>query len=152
MNVYKISYGELANNTGIPKSAVHRYVIGETEKIPLDRVEKISKYLHVRPEYLLGWDGFDYDYVNEFHSKGYRYSDEDRAEGYSIDEVAQLQLGIGGKEHMSELNTSNEKSQIPIDPRFNDFKFALLHGENDLSEDQKQDLLDYYEFIKSKKR
>lgn len=39
-----------------------------------------------------------------------------------------------------------------IDPRFNDFKFALLHGENDLSEEQKQDLLDYYEFIKSKKR
>lgn len=39
-----------------------------------------------------------------------------------------------------------------VDPRFNDFKFALLHGENDLTEEQKQDLLDYYEFIKSKKR
>lgn len=44
-----------------------------------------------------------------------------------------------------------ESSIVSQDSPFNDFKFALLNGENDLTEDQKQDLLDYYEFIKSKK-
>lgn len=38
------------------------------------------------------------------------------------------------------------------DIRFNDFRFALLHGENDLTSEQKEDLLDYYEFIKSKNK
>lgn len=38
------------------------------------------------------------------------------------------------------------------DPRFNNFKFALFNGENGLSDEQKNDLLDYYEFIKSKER
>ncbi len=37
-------------------------------------------------------------------------------------------------------------------PRFNNFKFALFNGENGLSDEQKNDLLDYYEFIKSKER
>ncbi|MFV0551308.1 MAG: helix-turn-helix domain-containing protein [Anaerorhabdus sp.] len=50
------------------------------------------------------------------------------------------------------IQNENEVSKASIDPRFNDFKFALMHGENDLTEEQKQDLLDYYEFIKSKKR
>lgn len=44
------------------------------------------------------------------------------------------------------------KFENMIDPRFNDFKFALMHGENDLTEDQKQDLLDFYEYIKTKKK
>lgn len=47
---------------------------------------------------------------------------------------------------------SLDDKELTIDPRFNDFRFALMHGENDLTEDQKQDLLDYYEFIKSKNR
>ena len=34
-----ISYGDLSTMTGIPKSALQRYATGETEKIPLDRLE-----------------------------------------------------------------------------------------------------------------
>lgn len=41
----KISYGELSKLTKIPKSALQRYATGETEKIPLDRLELIAKYL-----------------------------------------------------------------------------------------------------------
>ena len=34
MEQQKISYGELSRLTGIPKSAVFRYVTGQTEKMP----------------------------------------------------------------------------------------------------------------------
>ena len=50
-----ISYGELANMTRIPKSALQRYSTGETEKIPLDRLEKIAQALGTTPSYLMGW-------------------------------------------------------------------------------------------------
>lgn len=48
------SYGELAAMTNIPKSAIHRYAIGETPKIPLDRIEKMAVALGVSLSYLLG--------------------------------------------------------------------------------------------------
>ena len=50
------SYGELAKITGIPKSAVQRYATGETRKIPMDRVELLSKALNVSAEYIMGWE------------------------------------------------------------------------------------------------
>lgn len=51
-----ISYGTLSSLTKIPKSALQRYATGETEKIPLDRLEDIAKALHVSAAYLLGWE------------------------------------------------------------------------------------------------
>lgn len=90
MKSYTISYGEISEGTGIPKSAIHRYVTGETEKIPINRVVDIAKYLHVTPEYLLDWDDLKEDYVQEFHNKGYKYNESMLAEGYSIDEIARL--------------------------------------------------------------
>lgn len=51
-----ISYGELSKITGIPKSALQRYATGETEKIPIDRIEKIAKATGVTSQYLLGWE------------------------------------------------------------------------------------------------
>lgn len=50
-----ISYGELSNKTGISKSALQRYSIGETAKIPIDRIKAISSALNVAPEYIMGW-------------------------------------------------------------------------------------------------
>ena len=38
-----LSYGALAELTGIPKSAVQRYATGETAKIPLERIEALAK-------------------------------------------------------------------------------------------------------------
>ena len=40
-----ISYGELSERTGIPKSALQRYATGQTEKIPIDRLQKIASAL-----------------------------------------------------------------------------------------------------------
>ena len=51
-----ISYGELSKRTGIPKSALQRYAMGETEKIPIDRIKTIAKALGVSATYLLGWE------------------------------------------------------------------------------------------------
>ena len=51
-----ISYGDLANKTGIPKSALQRYATGQTEKIPIDRLEKIANAIGVTTSFLMGWD------------------------------------------------------------------------------------------------
>jgi transcriptional regulator with XRE-family HTH domain len=51
-----LSYGELSKLTGIPKSALQRYATGETEKVPLDRLQLIANALHVPTQTLLGWE------------------------------------------------------------------------------------------------
>ena len=50
----EISYAELSRLTGIPKSALQRYATGETEKIPVDRLELIATALHTTSSALLG--------------------------------------------------------------------------------------------------
>lgn len=52
----EISYGELSDRTGIPKSALQRYATGQTEKIPIDRLEKIANAIGTSAAYLMGWD------------------------------------------------------------------------------------------------
>lgn len=51
-----LSYGELSKITGIPKSALQRYATGETEKVPIDRIEAIANATGVSVEYLMTWD------------------------------------------------------------------------------------------------
>lgn len=51
----EISYGELSDKTGIPKSALQRYATGQTEKIPIDRLQRIASAIGSTPEYLMGW-------------------------------------------------------------------------------------------------
>ena len=55
MKQKSISYGELSKRTKIPKSALQRYATGETAKIPLNRIEDISKALQISPAYIMGW-------------------------------------------------------------------------------------------------
>ena len=52
----EISYGELSDKTGISKSALQRYATGQTEKIPIDRLEKIASAIGVTASYLMGWE------------------------------------------------------------------------------------------------
>lgn len=56
MRSKKISYRELSEMTGIPKSAIQRYTSGETDKIPIDRVILMAQALNVDPAYIMGWD------------------------------------------------------------------------------------------------
>ena len=42
MKATDTTYIELAQRTGISKSALQRYATGETEKIPLDRLEALG--------------------------------------------------------------------------------------------------------------
>lgn len=56
-----VSYGELSIATHIPKSAIQRYATGETEKIPIDRLEQLAKALGVSAAYLLGWEEAEAD-------------------------------------------------------------------------------------------
>ncbi len=62
INDNDISYGELSKQTGIPKSALQRYATGETEKIPLTRIELLATALHTTPAYIMGWETEDKKY------------------------------------------------------------------------------------------
>lgn len=52
----RLSYRDLSELTGIPKSALQRYATGKTEKIPIDVIEKIAEATNVTATYLLGWE------------------------------------------------------------------------------------------------
>lgn len=54
--IKEISYGELSDRTGIPKSALQRYATGQTEKIPIDRLERIAAAIGTSAAYLMGWE------------------------------------------------------------------------------------------------
>ena len=51
-----ISYGTLSKLTGISKSALQRYAMGQTEKIPAEKLEKIALALNSEPGYFMGWN------------------------------------------------------------------------------------------------
>ena len=52
-----LSYRELEEKTRIPKSAIQRYAVGETRKIPIDRLEALANALGTSTAYLMGWTG-----------------------------------------------------------------------------------------------
>lgn len=52
----EVTYSELAKLTNIPKSALQRYATGETEKIPIDRIEAIAEAVGVSLQYIMGWE------------------------------------------------------------------------------------------------
>ena len=52
-----LTYDDLARRTNLPKSALYRYLNGDTEKIPIDRFQAICAELHVDARSILGWSG-----------------------------------------------------------------------------------------------
>ena len=50
-----LSYVQLAERTGISKSALQRYLTGSTEKFPMDRLEKICAALDLDAAEIMGW-------------------------------------------------------------------------------------------------
>lgn len=56
LNLKEVSYGELSERTGIPKSALQRYATGQTEKIPIDRLQIIANAIGVTTQFLMGWE------------------------------------------------------------------------------------------------
>ena len=50
-----LTYDDLAKRTNLPKSALYRYLNGDTEKIPIDRFQAVCHELHVDAGVLLGW-------------------------------------------------------------------------------------------------
>ena len=50
-----ISADVLADTLKVSRSTIFRYENGDIEKLPIDRLEPISKILHTSPAYLMGW-------------------------------------------------------------------------------------------------
>lgn len=79
-----LSYGELSNITGIPKSALQRYATGETEKVPIDRIEAIARATHVTAAYLMGWeDGTGVCKYDISHLRKYTANEQALLENFS---------------------------------------------------------------------
>lgn len=84
-----LSYRELSEITGISKSALQRYANGDTEKIPIDVIEKIANATNVTAAYIMGWtekkpatdegDGLDED-IREINSILDRLGPDERKE------------------------------------------------------------------------
>ena len=79
-----ISYGELSKKTNIPKSALQRYATGETEKIPITRIEVIAKALNTTAQFIMGWD------ENEVYIKQQSQVDNGEIAAVLIDNEATL--------------------------------------------------------------
>ena len=61
-----LTYDELAKRTNLPKSALYRYLNGDTEKIPIDRFQAVCHELNVYAGTLLGWtDDHPDDHVQD---------------------------------------------------------------------------------------
>lgn len=56
MTKQKMSYRDLEKATGISRSTLHRYAEKDSGKIPISKMDLISKALHTTTEYLMGWD------------------------------------------------------------------------------------------------
>lgn len=73
----ELSYGDLSDKTGIPKSALQRYATGQTEKIPIDRLQKIASAIGTTPGYLMGWDAEPYNTIVFCNECGFQYNKDD---------------------------------------------------------------------------
>ena len=99
-----LTYDELAKRTNLPKSALHRYLNGETEKIPIDRFQAVCHELHLDAGSLLGWKEsrplnlqlFSQDPVEERLINCYR-SLSPRGKDLLLDRCEELKLLYGKK-------------------------------------------------------
>lgn len=60
-----LTYDELAKRTSLPKSALYRYLNGDTEKIPIDRFQAICYELRIDAGSVLGWTDDNLPYEQE---------------------------------------------------------------------------------------
>ena len=79
MELLSLSYGELAEKTGLAKSAVHRYATGLTDKIPTEALEKLAKALGVTPGYLTGWEDVPHNTLAA-HFEGEEFTEDELRE------------------------------------------------------------------------
>lgn len=95
-----MSYGELAKITGIPKSALQRYATGETEKIPIDRLERIASALNVSASYLMGWELGQDDFMKELsldEQSGRSAAREAMIRTHGVERRCDMLISVGGK-------------------------------------------------------
>lgn len=98
------SYGELSNLTGIPKSALQRYATGETTKVPINRIELISKHTNVSTAYLLGLE----DRFSAEHS----ILAAKVAETPALSSLVKIYLGLNETGRSRLMDNANDLSKI----------------------------------------
>lgn len=118
-----ISYGELSKRTGISKSALQRYATGSTEKIPMDRLIKISLALDMSPLTLA-----DFDTASEI-------------------------IGMDISRKDIENNWQNEEAPAASGERKitdDDIKFALFGGDGEITDAMYDEVRSFAAFVKQR--
>ena len=111
----KLTYRELEEKTGIPRSAIHRYGSGFTDNIPIDRLEKLAKALGTTPAYLLGWtDYMDAEDAEFIQSLGYIHPLDELPEDVAALNVFLYEIGekiirTNGKYYLGECGEITEE-------------------------------------------
>ena len=52
-----LSFVQLAERTGIPKSTLQRWATGQIKRIPVDSISVIASVVGVSAKWIMGWDG-----------------------------------------------------------------------------------------------
>lgn len=60
-----LSGEDVGSKLGVNKSTIYRYEKGEIEKMPITVVKKLAKVLKTSPDYLMGWDSRNSEYIME---------------------------------------------------------------------------------------
>lgn len=105
INNNNVSYGDLSKQTGIPKSAIHRYATGETEKIPITRIELLAKALHSSAAYLMGWTEDE----SKVSPKSSDYDNDTYSEILALLEAMPEQKRENAIEYLKFLSNQNDK-------------------------------------------
>lgn len=126
MEAKSLTYAELEKLTGIPKSALQRYVSGKTVNIPSERLSKIARALNSTPLFLLGWG--KEDKITDFSHRINSYMIENHINSEELYELIKPYIKLNSED----LNVSYmdyEESKITQE-KFN----KLINGQEDATE------------------
>lgn len=128
-----ITIRELSDRTCIPKSAIQRYTSGETERIPIDRMKKMAEVLGEDPAYIMGWVD-----LSEAHRK--------------LHDIAESLPTAKQSRGWQALSRGFSRAEgEPEEYTMSDIDYALSDEIQDLSETDKQEILDYIRFKRAQK-
>ena len=168
-----LSAETMAEKIDVARSTYFRYENGDIEKLPVSLLPKIASALSTTPEYLAGWEDKDKNYMalgnKDVMGNNIKfYMDKKGVDRNKLSQDLKVSYStisdwINGNTYPRidkiELMANYfgiEKSDLVEDnealgkPSYNAMRIAT-HIDDDVTDDQMEDIINYIEFIKSKK-
>lgn len=150
-----ITQADLAQELGLSKSTISMYEIGAREP-DFETLEAFADYFNVDMNYLTGWSDDPYDYENDpngIFDEMPTAVREHLLEIYNGDLKAVHKAYVAMEEDAKQESfTQRLKKLVPIkeapEITFDDFTYAFLDESKELTEENKQKLLEMAKFFK----